>query len=647
MQHMYFNMKLISLIVIFISFFSTAFTAESELAGEIVRGTLPIYGNDAFPIYLRRASPVNAPRARYPGFHPQSLVLKKGTIRSRGALELPCDIIFERDVPVTLRDGVVMYTDIFRPIGNGTYPAIVAWSPYGKEIGAQALVDYKHTGVNISRLSQLQKFEGPDPAYWVCQGYIVLNPDSRGAFSSQGNITYWGRQLAEDGYDFIEWSAQQPWSSGRVGMSGNSWLAASQWFIAAERPPHLTAIAPWSGFSDLFREVTNRGGVPAPGFEEAIITRLAGESYIEDVPRMCTTEYLDSPYWHDKKARLERISIPAYIVASYTDSLHTHGTFEGYRRISSSQKWLRVHNSTEWHDYYQEEHVKELRAFFDHFLKGIKNGWESTPPVRISILDWTFGDENDAIQTDWPVPQTTPSMLYLSGPGALSTKPISNASVISYDVATSTGVNFTFEATEHMDIIGYMKLRLWVEAKQADDMDLSVKVEKLSADGRALRDVSVNEDTGVRGATGLLRVSARALDTTRSTEAEPYLFQDREQILNQGRIVPVDIGLWPSALRIHANESIIVTIAPAAVQSTDLDTGTGTAIIRLAAHAGTYEPGINTSFLDLGGTTGSDPPYVNNQRVRTPLSPNRGTHVIHYGGHYDSHLLVPIVTNSN
>ncbi|KAJ4240418.1 hypothetical protein NW764_016665, partial [Fusarium oxysporum] len=72
-----------------------------------------------------------------------------------------------------------------------------------------------------------------------------------------------------------------------------------------------------------------------------------------------------------------------------------------------------------------------------------------------------------------------------------------------------------------MDIIGYMKLRLWVEARQSADMDLSVKVEKVSAGGRTLHDISINEDSGVRGATGLLRVSTRALDTMRSTEAEP------------------------------------------------------------------------------------------------------------------------------
>ncbi|KAJ4118603.1 hypothetical protein NW765_017490 [Fusarium oxysporum] len=640
-------MKLISIIGIFVSFLSDVFAAQDNLTGEIARGALRIYGNDAFPVYLRRAVPLDTPRSRYPGFHPQKVILKKGTIRSPGALELPCDIVFERDVPVTLRDGIVMHTDIFRPAVNGTFPAIVAWSPYGKEVGAQALSDYGHTGVNMSRLSQLQKFEGPDPAYWVNQGYVVLNPDSRGAYASQGNITYWGRQPAEDGYDFIEWAAQQSWSSGRVGMSGNSWLAASQWFIAAERPPHLTAIAPWSGFSDLFREVTNRGGVPAPGFEEAIITRLAGKSYVEDVPRMCIKEYLYSPYWHDKKARLERISVPAYIVASYTDSLHTHGTFEGYRRINSSRKWLRVHNSTEWHDYYQPEHVEELRAFFDHFLKDKKNDWESTPQVRISILDWTFGDEIDAIQSDWPVPQTIPKTLYLSGPSTLSTKPISIASFSPYNVTTSSGVSFTFKATEKMDIIGYMKLRLWVEARQSADMDLSVKVEKVSTGGRTLHDISINEDSGVRGATGLLRVSTRALDTMRSTEAEPYLLQDREQILVEGQIVPVDIGLWPSALRIHANESIIVTITPAAIQATDVDSGTGTADIRIPAGADTYEPNANVSFLSLGGKTDSVPQYVNKQRIHTPPSPNRGTHVIHYGGQYDSHLLIPVVTSGS
>lgn len=170
-----------------------------------------IYGNDSYPVYYRRAVETSAPRARYPGFNQSTLLLKAGTVRREGALELPCDIMFERDVAVKLRDGTTIYTDVFRPSSendSAAYPVIVAWSPYGKEVGSQWLDDVGRVGVALSSVSELQKFEGPDPAYWVNEGYVVLNPDSRGADVSEGNITYWGRQLAEDGYDFVEWAAE-------------------------------------------------------------------------------------------------------------------------------------------------------------------------------------------------------------------------------------------------------------------------------------------------------------------------------------------------------------------------------------------------------------------------------------------------------
>lgn len=80
-----------------------------------------------------------------------------------------------------------------------------------------------------TQLSGLQKFEAPDPAVWVARGYAVLNPDTRGALHSEGNLSQWGTQDGQDGYDFTEWIAEQPWSNGKVGFAGNSWLAISQW----------------------------------------------------------------------------------------------------------------------------------------------------------------------------------------------------------------------------------------------------------------------------------------------------------------------------------------------------------------------------------------------------------------------------------
>lgn len=67
-------------------------------------------------------------------------------------------------------------------------------------------------------------------------------------------------------YDLIEWLATQEWSNGKVGLANNSWLAASQWFAAAEQPPHLAASAPWKGFSDMYRDVVYGGGIPDPTF---------------------------------------------------------------------------------------------------------------------------------------------------------------------------------------------------------------------------------------------------------------------------------------------------------------------------------------------------------------------------------------------
>lgn len=127
---------------------------------QIVQGTIRIYGNDSYPVPYRRAQPIDSPRARYPGYKPQTLTLKAGTVRIEGAKILPCDILFERDVAVKLRDGITIYTDVFRPVGNGTSPAIVAWGPYGKQIGGQHLDDLPgRAGIPRTLVSELQKFE--------------------------------------------------------------------------------------------------------------------------------------------------------------------------------------------------------------------------------------------------------------------------------------------------------------------------------------------------------------------------------------------------------------------------------------------------------------------------------------------------------
>lgn len=144
-----------------------AILAPQLLPAQQQQMTLHNVSGETIDVPLRKALPVDAPRVRYPGFKQETLILKAGTVRREGAMPLPCDILLERDIPIKLRDGVTIYTDVFRPVNEENCPAILAWSPYGKEIGGQMLDDVPmRSGVAISATSGLEKFEGPDPAYW-------------------------------------------------------------------------------------------------------------------------------------------------------------------------------------------------------------------------------------------------------------------------------------------------------------------------------------------------------------------------------------------------------------------------------------------------------------------------------------------------
>ncbi|MBE6093485.1 MAG: CocE/NonD family hydrolase, partial [Selenomonas ruminantium] len=520
------------------------------------------------------------------------------------------------------------------------HPAIMAWSPYGKEIGGQWLDDVPgRAGVPQAATSGLEKFEAPDPAYWVAQGYVIINPDSRGAYHSEGNLNYWGSQNSKDGYDTIEWAAKQPWSNGKIGMSGNSWLTVSQWFIAGEQPPHLAAIAPWEGFVDHFRETANRGGIPNPVFPEGIFETFASKNYIEDQPRMVVTHTLLDAYWQDKIAKLQNIHIPAYVVASFTNPVHTHGTFAGFRQIPSKDKWLRVHNTNEWADYYQPEHVEDLRKFFDHYLKGVANDWEKTPRVRLSVLDPGHKDVVDRVEQEFPLARTQYKKLYLTGQKTLAGANEAQEQTISYDTqAEQPAVNFVLNFDQDTELTGYMNLHTYVEADGSDDMELQVTVQKLDKDGKVITDPITHMPVFSEG---YLRVSQRALDEEKSTPAEPVLKHTHEDLLKKGEIVPVDIGIWPMGMKYHAGEKLQLTIAAYQPPKADSVPPFGIAKIVVPAEGYTFMPGEKPVMKTLGGnhTEIAHP----ERTVKAPATRNKGKHIIHVGGKYDSYLLVPVV----
>ncbi len=595
-------------------------------------------GNE-MTVAVRKALPVDAPSARYPGFKPETLLLKKGSIRLKGYKPLPCDILLERDVPVTLRDGVTIYTDIFRPNDDKAHPAIMAMSPYGKEIGSQWLDDTpNHAGIPMEATSGLQKFEGPDPAYWCDHGYAIINPDVRGAYNSEGIILFFGSDYGRDGADIIEWAAKQPWCSGKIGMSGNSWLAISQWFTAAQNPPHLAAIAPWEGLNDCCREVATRGGVMMPEFVKMLSDSFASTESggVEDVIAMMNAHPTMNNWWEDKEAELEKIDVPAYIVASYTNPIHTYGTLEGYRRISSKEKWLRIHNTGEWDDYYNAEHTEDLRKFFGRYLKGEQNGWEDTPRVRLSVLNPGGKDVVDRVEEDFPIPRTRYKKLFLNAEeGAMEETPVSHESSVQYDSDRKrSGASFSLRMAEDTEITGYMKLRLWVEALDHDDMDLAVTVEKRRPNGLKYQyTLGPGMDTA---ATGYIRVSLRALDEARSAEERPFQSMAREEKLKKGDIVPVDILIWPMGLLFKKGDILRVNVKP--YKTKKLWTGPfklKMAKIDLPKEGYTYFPEDKPEMVTIGGAEMFAGSQVDTAEM--PRDHNRGRHVIHTGGKYDSY----------
>ena len=152
-------------------------------------------------------------------------------------------VIRERNVMVPMRDGTCLATDVFRPDAPGRFPVLVNRGPYGKD-------DY---------------VAAPDHSVWFfpTHGYVVLSQDCRARFESEGDYYNPLFQEVQDGYDTVEWAARQPWSNGRVGTTGQSYLGATQYTMATNNPlpPHLQVMAPVSASSDFHQSwVYHTGG---------------------------------------------------------------------------------------------------------------------------------------------------------------------------------------------------------------------------------------------------------------------------------------------------------------------------------------------------------------------------------------------------
>lgn len=148
-------------------------------------------------------------------------LLLKGSIMKSGSLPLSCDIRFEKNIPVILRDGTKIYIDVLRPENHSPVPAIISGGPYGKNGGPfSEFTDQApfRFGIPQNSVSGIEKFEGLDPAYWCFHGYAIVHPDPRGVGRSEGNTLMACTQDGRDNYDLIEYLAKQDWCNGKLNL---------------------------------------------------------------------------------------------------------------------------------------------------------------------------------------------------------------------------------------------------------------------------------------------------------------------------------------------------------------------------------------------------------------------------------------------
>jgi uncharacterized protein len=532
--------------------------------------------------------------------------LAKGQYPGLGYAERVKDgILIQKDVTIPLRDGTRLYANVYRPKGRTGLPAIICAAPFGKHPHIDMKTTFAGSGVPFEKLSDETLFEIFDPIRWGKDGYALVVVDGRGNWSSEGEALFFSPEEARDGYDVVEWAATQAWSNGRIGWGAVSYYAMTAWEVAALRPPHLAAIMPWEGASDVYRECYFHGGIPTLPFNHNW-QRLVSFSLtrVEDMEAAMRNHPLIDDYWRSKVADWSKIEVPAYAVTGWPNDLHLRGTIEAWRQISSPHKYLDIHGGKEWAEFYSDWAYARQKSFFDHFLKGVDNDVPHWPKVRVAQRmagsRWQFRDEQE-----FPLGRARHTPLYLDAATASMslTRPESDARVGYNSVDRNGHATFDFKMTQQTEITGYTKLRLWVAATGTNDADLFVALSKLDRDGRFVNfTFSQMFDDGPI-VLGWLRVSQRELDPTRSRPERPVLTHARHQWLTSDDPVPVDIEIWPTNVVFEAGETLRVVVK---------------------------------------GTQITNHPSSGFEIQYGPLN-NAGDHVIYTGGQYDSHLLIPII----
>ena len=571
--------------------------------------------------------------------------------------ELRAGMNIDWDVPIKMDDGLILRADVFRPEKPGKYPVILSYGPYAKGLAFQEgypsawqkmITDHPDVPHGSSNL--FQNWEVVDPEKWVPEGYICVRVDSRGCGRSPGFIDHFSPRETDDFYQCIEWSGIQPWSSGKVGLSGVSYFGINQWQVASRNPPHLAAMCIWEGAADWYRDMTHHGGIlstfwanwsdmqvktvqyglgergprsPATG---ALVCGDETFSESELAKNRCQfgddilSHPLDDEYHRARSAAWDKITVPFLSAGNWGgQGLHLRGNSESFIRAASKNKWLEMHGLEHWTHFYTDYGVALQKRFFAHFLKGEDNGWDKEQPVRLQIRHPKGFVERQ--ESSWPIDRTIWQKMYLQDNGQLKEINLSKtASSIAF-AAQGDGLSFLSEPLQQeTEITGPLALKLLISS-DTSDADLFAVLRAYTPDLREITFAgAIDPHTPI--AQGWLRASHRELDEVLSKPYRPYHKHQKRQMLKPGEKVALDIELWPTSIVLPVGYRLGLSIR-------------GKDYI-FAEKTGLKLSNFKNELLGCG-------PFLHNEpRDRAPLLYNGNT-TIHLDPNQPSYLVLPVI----
>ncbi len=515
----------------------------------------------------------------------------------------------DADVAATMRDGVSLLCDVHRPDADGRHPALIAASPYPRQIqDLGAPMGFIEAGVTD---------------FWVPRGYVHVIANVRGTCGSGGTFGFFDAQERRDMYDLVEWAAAQPWCDGNVGMIGISYFAMTQLQAAVERPPHLRAIFPVAVTADLYEAAAHHGLVStsfvtpflsmvgmtsgrSADFWHSLPVELArkvlhapplhrkfgtmnGEAAVTTLRQLLKLPHEPHPWddlwldvvvkhpirdaWWDERdltPELSTIDVPTYLGCDWENvPLHLPSTFVSWKALSANpnvRMALLGRYGLTWP--WESLHTEAL-AWYDHWLKGRDTGIMDGPPIRYVLpgdnrASGATGDDTRATwraADEWPPVGTSLREWALRADGTLSTEEGAPGSREFMVLGVGLGrvkpspidppalLTWTSAPlTETLDVVGDIELRLVAAATAADTAWIAT-LQHVAADG------TVDDLTA-----GWLRASLREVDETASVAGAPVLPCRSAVSVPIGDDVEYRIPLVGNARRFHPGDSIRLVV---------------------------------------------------------------------------------------